>query len=127
MVEYTPKLGLNSVQQNTENIVHIIKADETNDVDILVFPEMCINNAQSAIFIRQEPDLSPCEDKNIDSLIRNISCAAIYAQTYVVIDVAMKEENSEIESNDLDVVIYNTVVVFDRNGFIIAKLLLVHS
>lgn len=126
-MEYTPKLGLNSVQKNTENIVNIIKSDETEDVDIIVFPEMCINNAHSAIFIRQKPDLSPCEDKQMDSLIRDISCAAIQAQTYVVIDVAMKESNSELESDDSDVIVYNTVVVFDRNGFIIAKYLHIYS
>lgn len=65
----------------------------------------------------------PCFDDEASMEIRQISCAARAARTYVVVGVLMKDECS-IDVPCLaghDFVIFNTAVVFDRHGAIIAK------
>lgn len=98
----------------------MITSPETEDVDILVFPEGCINDVTYPVPITHRETL-PCHDEQAASLIRNVSCAARKARTYVVIDVMMKEACSIPCSDDRNFVIYNTAVVFDRNGVIVAK------
>lgn len=89
-------------------------------MDILVFPEGCINDVTNPVLITHRNTL-PCYDEQAASLIRNVSCAARKARTYVVIDVMMEEACSIACSDEQKFVIYNTAVVFDRNGVIVAK------
>lgn len=79
VVEYNSKFGPDSVYENTANIVDVILSSDIKDVDILVFPEGCINDATVPVPITMD-----------------------YAE-------------------NMDFVVYNTAVVFDRRGAIIAK------
>ena len=100
-----------------------------NEVDILVFPEFTLNLISTAVTVpKPEDNVVPCNDDRWSRAIQNISCAAREAKKYVVIDVAMKRNCTEerAETNDTrpctkgDWNIYNTAVVFDRQGQVIA-------
>lgn len=123
VVEYNSKFGPNSIYENTANIVDVITSPDIEDVDIIVFPECCINEANMPVPITTQTNDIPCFDENASSVVRNISCAVIQAHTYVVVDIMMKAECSLAEpcSENMDYVVYNTAVVFDRSGAIIAK------
>lgn len=111
--------------------MEIINSDETSELDILVFPEAVLNKIETAISVpRPEDKTTPCNNKSHEGILNDISCAVKNKGKYVVINVYMKRDcKAEAEAtNDTrpcsntvkNINIYNTNVVFDRNGEVIA-------
>lgn len=116
---------------NTHRFVDIITSDQTKNVDILVFPEAVLNYFSTAVYVPKPSDnITACDNKTLAALLRDISCAAKESAKYVVINVYMSTNCTEeaLEKNDLrpcskpdsSTNIYNSAIVFDRNGTIIA-------
>lgn len=92
-------------------------------LDIIVFPEACLNEPKDSILVPMNPSLATCQDKAAHQLLRDISCAVQKVKAYTVINVMMKasctvDDPCPPKQNH---VVFNTAVVFDRNGVIIAK------
>jgi hypothetical protein len=59
---------------------------------------------------------------NLAQILRNISCAAIEANFYIVVNVAESANCTEIHDNcDEEIILFNTNVVFDRYGAIVSR------
>lgn len=105
--------GEQKIKENLKRVTDIINSDETNNVDILVFPELILNDHTVPVpLIKSIEKHSPCDLPRVHSVLRDISCAARQSSTYVVIDLIAKDYAGDL---------YNTALVFDRKGSIIAK------
>ncbi|CRK88417.1 CLUMA_CG002189, isoform A [Clunio marinus] len=125
------------IETTASNLARYLKIMEEapSTLDIIVFPEMTLNRIQSAVEISDPSEkISPCDSDSYDAenLVKKISCAAKTAQRYVVVDIVTKikcpdaemiESGDPRNCNDRDdgFSYYNTNVVFDRNGTIIAR------
>lgn len=102
------------IKENTKRVIDIINSDETKNVDILVFPESILNNPTAPIPLSNSVEGHPlCDMPDIHWVLRDISCAARQSSSYVVINLLTKDNNAGA--------VYNTALVFDRLGSIIAK------
>lgn len=119
------------VASNTKRFVEIIKSEDTKNVDILVFPEAVLNKVETAISVPKPEDKTvACSNKLYEGLLNDISCAVKEQAKYVVINVYMKtdckveaaaiNDTRPCSQPDKNINIYNTNVVFDRSGAIIA-------
>ncbi len=104
-------------------------------LDIIVFPEMTLNQMQTAVEIPEPNDkVSPCDsvDYPENNLVKEISCSAKMYQRYVVVGIVTKiscpdadmiEQNDPRECKDRPdgMSYYNTNVVFDRNGTVVSR------
>lgn len=104
-------------------------------LDIIVFPEMTLNQMQTAVEIPEPDDkVSPCDsvDYPEGDLVKQISCSAKMYQRYVVVGVVTKiacpdedmiEQNDQRDCTDREDTMsyYNTNVVFDRNGTVVSR------
>lgn len=115
-----------------------MNSTDAADVDIIVFPESCLNGRLTAVIVPNEnEDIDVCESDTYDQNLRNIACAAKNLKKYVVVNLTMKRNCTEVhemehehehEHEDHDVedecpeewLLYNTNVVFDRNGKVIS-------
>lgn len=113
---------------------------EAANVDIIVFPELCLNSRLTAVLVPTETeDVDLCTNIAYDQNFRNIACAAQRLKKYVVVNVVMKRNCTEVyemeHEHDHDHnehehedehnctsewLLYNTNVVFDRNGKVIS-------
>lgn len=121
VIEFHFKLG--NTTANTENYVKILQSREASGLDIILFPEGCLNSAKDSIPVTVHPLIAPCQDTTAHRLLRDISCAVQVAKAYTVIDVMMKASctlNDPCPPNQ-SYVVFNTAVVFDRTGAVIAK------
>ncbi|KAG4072178.1 hypothetical protein HA402_014407 [Bradysia odoriphaga] len=75
-------------------------------LDIIVFPEMTLNQMQTAVEILEPKDkVSPCDSVDYleDNLVKQMSCSAKMYQRYVVVGVVTKvdcPDEDMIEQND---------------------------
>lgn len=108
-----------------------------SNLDIIVFPEMTLNNIETAVEISEpEYKISPCDSLlfPVNNLVKQISCAAKAHQRYVVVNMVTYAPCPDTEMlvnkdpricsekiGTIDVSYYNTNVVFDRNGTIISR------
>lgn len=145
VVEYLVRQGRTGVssdemfQINSDKYVEIMSSSEAADVDIIVFPELCLNDRQTAVIVPNEnEDIDLCTNMAYDENLRKIACAAKSLKKYVVINVVMKRNCTEVhemehehnghDHGELDDehmcedewLLYNTNVVFDRNGTVIS-------
>lgn len=115
VVEFNLRLkpiGQNTIKENTKRVIDIINSDGTRNVDILVFPEAILNNPIAPIPLSKSVEgHSPCDLPAVHWVLRDISCAAKGSSSYVVINVITKDNAGAV---------YNTALVFDRLGSIIA-------
>lgn len=93
-------------------------------MDIIVFPEAILNGNNSQIYLPNSTVF--CDDPNAHPVLRNISCAARKAKTYVVIDLYTKvhcsmDDQSFCANKTDHTNLYNMAFAFDRNGATIAK------
>lgn len=104
-------------------------------LDIIVFPEMTLNQMQTAVEIPEPKDnVSPCDSADYpdNSLVKQISCSAKMYRRYVVVGVVTKvacpdddmiAQNDQRNCSDRDDTMsyYNTNVVFDRTGTVVSR------
>lgn len=116
-------LDIGNTSWNTANIVEILKSNDVRGLDIIVLPEGCLNGVPDAIPVNVNPKVSACQDHTVNPLLRNISCAVQIAQVYSVSNVMMKAPCTLDDPcpPGRNHVVFNTAIVFDRNGAIIAK------
>lgn len=124
-------------QRNTDKYVEIINSTAAENVDIIVFPEMCLNSRQTAVIVpRETEDIDLCTNDTYDENLRRIACAARNHRKYVVVNLTMKRnctEEHEMEDDhqhdhdhdhehecESEWHLYNTNVVFDRDGKVIS-------
>lgn len=105
------------------------------NLDIIVFPESCLNNMITAVEIPEpEEKVSPCDSEKfpVENLLKQISCAAKNHQRYVVINLTTKVKCPDAEmvaNNDTrncsdradGFSYYNTNLAFDRSGTLISR------
>lgn len=120
-------------EMNLKNYLEFMYSATTNDVDILVFPESSLNNLVTAAFVPEpEDNVDPCLDiiNAWDPVVKDISCAAKATRKYIVINLTEKSvcpDKQQIRFNDtrpcaeIGINRYNTNVVFNRAGVVIAK------
>lgn len=105
--------GRQKIKENPKRVTEIINSNETKNVDILVFPEFILNDYTVPIpLIKSIEKHSPCDLPLAHWVLRDISCAARQSATYIVIDLIVIDYAGDL---------YNTALVFDRKGSIIAK------
>lgn len=127
VVEYSPSDVL-AVDLN--HFISIIESNETKTVDILVFPELVLNDVTTATSVPNAKDyIRPCGLQKYSKIIQDLSCSANRGRKYVVVNLTMKLNCSDeiADLNKANVTcpesghhFYNTAVVFDRNGVVIA-------
>ncbi|XP_037050780.1 vanin-like protein 2 [Bradysia coprophila] len=119
---------------NLANYLEIMRTAPMT-LDIIVFPEMTLNQMQTAVEIPEPKDkVSPCDSVDYleDNLVKQISCSAKMYQRYVVVGVVTKvycpdedmiEQNDQRNCSDREdrMSYYNTNVVFDRNGMVVSR------
>lgn len=113
----------------TGRYIAIIESPEADPVDILVFPELTLNQLETAATIPHQNDIvSPCNNTSYSDVVQNISCAAKRQKKYVVINLTTQHNcskgNYDSDSGGIcpssGYLLYNTAVAFDRNGYVIA-------
>jgi pantetheine hydrolase len=110
-------------------------ADAPLNLDIIVFPEMTLNEFKTAEEIPEvEAQISPCvsDDYPQNNLVKKISCAARNFRRYVVVNIVTKakcpdpemianEDPRSCKDREDGLSYYNTNVVFDRSGVLISR------
>ncbi|XP_002075393.3 vanin-like protein 2 [Drosophila willistoni] len=109
----------------------ILESDQTNDLDIIVFPEYVLNNRETATFVPDPNDrMSPCISPDYEMFLVELSCAARSRKIYVVLNLKEKElcgpaygngSNTYNACPETGVRYFNTNVVLDREGRIISR------
>uniref|UniRef100_A0A336LT70 CSON000083 protein n=1 Tax=Culicoides sonorensis TaxID=179676 RepID=A0A336LT70_CULSO len=136
VVEYhkitSPEDPEQQVSDNYFEYQRIISSQEVRQADIIIFPESTLNTIDTAVYVPDVDDLiTPCDNSTYLGLIQTISCAARIRSKYIVINLKEKSDcpdKQQIEFNDPrpcdhpnKTNVYNTNVVFDRTGRVIAK------
>uniref|UniRef100_A0A336K3I7 CSON000083 protein n=1 Tax=Culicoides sonorensis TaxID=179676 RepID=A0A336K3I7_CULSO len=136
VVEYhkitSPEDPDQQVSDNYFEYQRIISSQEVRQADIIIFPESTLNTIDTAVYVPDVDDLiTPCDNSTYLGLIQTISCAARIRSKYIVINLKEKSDcpdKQQIEYNDPrpcdhpnKTNVYNTNVVFDRTGRVIAK------
>ncbi|KYN09055.1 PREDICTED: vanin-like protein 2 [Trachymyrmex cornetzi] len=136
VVEYPAKYSTNSnetLKINSDAYVVFIKVANLYGVDIIVFPEAGLTTVNfperekledwTTIVPNASSNYTPCcqDTFKVSEALRKISCAARSNKIYVVINIAEKEPCSDEPCPTDKMFYYNTNVVFDRTGKIIAR------
>lgn len=122
MVEFNLRMG--NTNWNTAKTVEILRSADVQGLDIIVFPEGCLNDPKDPIPAPNvNSTLSVCQDNRAHRSIRDISCAVQSSHVYTVINIMMKSPCTEEDpcTSLQTYLVFNTAIVFDRNGAIIAK------
>lgn len=129
VVEYSPETGgtpTEIVTRNVANYVLYIRKAAEQGADIIVFPEIgLVAYGSGTRYATPLPDpadmVNPCNDitSNVTEAIRTLSCEARNQRMYVVVNVPEVAPCDNSNSNCS--VYYNSNVVFDRNGTIVAR------
>ncbi|XP_050528694.1 vanin-like protein 2 isoform X2 [Daktulosphaira vitifoliae] len=138
VVEYFPASGSTPSEKIDKNLPvyeDIISHVSRYDVDILVFPEGGLagvtlpdDRKEIRTFLTEIPspesNTIPCFSENCSPVLKKLSCAARINHVYVVINLPeieyCKKEDDASCPDDLENY-YNTNVVFDRQGKIVAR------
>ncbi|XP_047349735.1 vanin-like protein 1 [Vespa velutina] len=137
VVEFAPeKMANNSkltLQINTLRYLKLIQDAGKQNADIVVFPENGITGYEfperseldswTTLIPSADAEYTPCTTNmnGVSEVLKNISCAARNNKIYTVINIAEKEHCTGNNCPEDKVFYYNTNVVFDRSGTIIAK------
>lgn len=98
--------------------------------DILVLPEAVLNFAENAVDSLKMPgvNVTACDNASYARLVQRLSCVSRAANLYLVAQLYVKTDCSEeqLHHNDArpcslnETNVYNSAVVFDRKGALIA-------
>ncbi len=122
------------LESNLQRYLEIMSNAPTN-LDIIVFPEMTLNQLETGVEIPEiEEKISPCDNSTFqpNNLVKQISCAAKQYQRYVVVNMVTKAKCPDSDmiaqmdprkctDREDGFSYYNTNVVFDRNGTLISR------
>lgn len=117
--------GANTVLKNIDNYVQHVD-QSSRDVDIIVFPEYGLTTLEvfekpnwKEEYTLQAPKsyegIDLCSTTEVEKALRDISCVAQRKEIYVVINF-IEKDNSTTQD-----IFYNTNLVFDKLGKIVAK------
>ncbi|XP_055379969.1 vanin-like protein 1 [Condylostylus longicornis] len=126
-----------TLEENIVNVGNLLRnylfpGTPGEDVDIVIFPESVLNTYKNPVFV-PNPDEKKilCDKKeNNPELLNTLSCWAIIFRKYIVFNLVEKTECTVESQNELNddrpcgqdgINRYNTNIVFDRNGAIIAR------
>ncbi|XP_025993534.2 vanin-like protein 1 [Solenopsis invicta] len=136
VVEYPSRSLTNSsdtMNENSDVYVRFITTAARDNVDIIVFPEDGLTTSSlpgrdkmgdwTTVIPSASDNCTPCYENTmeISEILKKISCAASNNEIYVVINIAEKVTCTSEPCPKDKVFYYNTNVVFDRTGKIIAK------
>ncbi|XP_029667481.1 vanin-like protein 2 isoform X1 [Formica exsecta] len=136
VVEYHPEYTTDSnetLKKNSDAYVEHIKTARVHNADIIVFPEDGLTTVKfpkreemqnwTTIIPSASFNYTPCTDSTIEvsETLKKISCAARNNTIYVVINIAEKLPCIEDVCPKDKMFYYNSNVVFDRTGKIIAR------
>lgn len=123
-----------NLQDNLQGYLNILSLPQANETDIIVFPEMTLAGNVYTYVPHESQRIAPCDYENSNEYeehLIKLSCKAREIGKYVVINVPEKENCTVSEkdprpcaANGLN--IYNTNVVFDRQGMVISRYRKVH-
>ncbi|XP_054733237.1 vanin-like protein 3 isoform X2 [Anastrepha obliqua] len=136
VVEFRPDfVGLTAAEliaKHTAAYIEILESPEALDTDIVVFPEGTLNNEFQPTYVpAPEGAVIPCllanQTNHYETFLVQLSCSARANRKYVVINLNEKEnctDNAAFDprpcaTNGLNM--YNTNVVFDREGRVISR------
>ncbi|CAH1403174.1 unnamed protein product [Nezara viridula] len=118
VVEYNPfsgKDGNDTLFKNANEYAKLIKV-AAKDADIIVFPELGLNYDDDTIYIEIPIGIAPVDNSSSHPVLRQLSKAAKDNEVYVSFTIHEKDKSS-----DGKILRYNTNVVFDRHGVIVAR------
>ncbi|KAL9702749.1 hypothetical protein quinque_006267 [Culex quinquefasciatus] len=106
--------------------MELINSTEADQLDILVFPEYTLNDIETATFVPNPFDeIAPCNHLLYDPIVRDLSCLATIRKLYLVVNLVEKAHCPEgydwRACADNGLYHFNTNVVFDRQGVVIAR------
>lgn len=119
-------------KSNVEKYVKIME-DAPANLDIIVFPEMTLNDMETAVETPEPKDkVVVCDKYPKENIVSQLSCAAKTFQRYVVVNVVTKalcpdadmvanEDPRDCKNREDGFSYYNTNIVFDRNGTLISR------
>lgn len=124
VVEFRPEPSDVDVRSRTERhleaYAELIRSDEAKVTDIIIFPELTLNTFSDSVYV---PDPStnviPCEENSSRNVLPFLSCLAAEVGKYLVINLSEIFDCKSCAPHGY--VWYNTNVVFDRNGAVIAR------
>lgn len=137
VVEFSPYTNPNGtidgiVSHNVQTYTKLIQEAASQGADIIVFPECGLvsmlghTTKFASALPNPEENVIPCTDASgdIEEAIRDLSCEAKNQSIYVVVNVPEKEQctkNSTENCPEKGVIYYNSNVVFDRSGTVVAR------
>ncbi|XP_063979654.1 vanin-like protein 3 [Diachasmimorpha longicaudata] len=139
-VEYHPVTSGDNLtaiaNENVKNYMKFLKTASENDVDIIVFPENSLTAGKTypleerskllphSSYIPSPKDGKvPCHDQStpVMECLKAISCAANRFNMYIAVNIREKEQCTGERCSKDGHNLYNTNVVFDRSGAVVAR------
>ncbi|XP_058459439.1 vanin-like protein 2 [Malaya genurostris] len=131
VVEFRPELLNMDIRQRTElhldTYEQLIRSDSAKLADLILFPELTLNSLSDPVYVPEpQENLVPCRTDSPELLSR-LSCLAAEVRKYIVInlseifDCESTPEEDPRPCGPHGFHRYNTDVVFDRNGAVIAR------
>ena len=112
-------------ESNIDLYLKFINSTDTENLDIIVFPEMTLSLNDSSLVPNPVDKVVPCESEIYKGLVSQISCAAKNRTKYIVINLTEKskcpEPNDPRPCAPNGENLFNTNIVFDRSGTVISK------
>lgn len=124
VVEFSPTkdgIGSQSILEQVEGIREILEDPNAQTPDIIVFPEHILFKEVATYVPDPKDKIIPCEQLDYDYVLSELSCFSRMAQKYIVININEKALCPRNEKCKERTKIYNTNVVFDRNGMVISR------
>ncbi|KAL7743924.1 hypothetical protein ACLKA6_003146 [Drosophila palustris] len=131
VVEFTVLTGTPSdrVLEATQEFIRIIESNDTDDLDILVFPEYVLNNRELPTFVpHPSQNVTPCFVPDYELFLVELSCATRARGFYVLLNVIEKELCGQNYGSKTwnpcpadGVRLFNTNVVLDPKGRVVSR------
>ncbi|XP_055595880.1 vanin-like protein 1 [Uranotaenia lowii] len=113
-------------EKSLDKYKEIIYSKDADPVDIIVFPEYGISSGETSSFVPDPRErITPCNNLEYTKSLRDLSCMARDRQKYLVVNHAEKAMcpfpgDTRLCAPD-ELYHFNTNVVFDRQGMVIAR------
>ncbi|XP_062561849.1 vanin-like protein 2 [Armigeres subalbatus] len=133
VVEFRPESSDIDIRRRTElhleAYAELIRSDAAKITDIIIFPELTLNTISDPVYVpHPSSDVVPCsEGDSARDVLAHLSCLAAEVSKYLVINLSEIFDCESIPTEDPRPCgphgfhRYNTNLVFDRNGAVIAR------